>query len=1726
MPKHKINAKFSALFRLLLVDAFILAAFPMELAPVAQAAAPASAPAAALAAPTNFNVTLKVVSARTEPRWPGDGTPLGVVKGAQINNYRYIINEDNVGDVNQPRAGACTPTSNANYPDNCNWPSIKAMRASAPVITQGNDGDLNTSTGFDLPAGKYLISVLADGYKIDGLHFTLPRLETTPLVVEAEPFPMPLGNIRIQVFQDNATTNSGWDVPGENPLPNFEGHIADVLGEVTTDWFGNPLCTRYQLDGAGHVILDGDNKPIITTVGGHCLSGPDGEILIPNLGPNRYTGTVTPPPGTTWVQTTTLEGNHDYDIWMAEGASGYDTEFTNPTAEASPPTIFGFVRPTSQLGPPSVTGGIKGTVWGTKTYFPQNGGLVYNGTSYTGGSGTKLDQPISKPWISLNDLNNGDQAVYVGQGNTDGTFNIARVRNGDYSLAYWDAQQDYILEVRNVTVSNGQVTDMGNLFLAGWWSPFKGRVCIDNNNNGKCESGEPGLPNQPVVLKTRSNSVMERGSTVVTTDNNGYYELKETYPLTSWIVMEVFNQRYYTTGVTYQADNQPTPTFVPGAGVDVSIFPIIGLGGTLDWAVRPYEAGTNGGIVGTVTYDTTRNELNPRFAATEDYQPGIPGLHVKLYQPVACTSGSVLCDAAGQYELEANGAYKHGPTLNDYVTEEWERPTDCVARDVNNQPLPVVALDLPLPRTGGKGCIEAPMMGTQFQTGFSTVDGNYGFGTVWQLDASNNPKPDPGKPGDYLQNPMPAGDYLVKVEIPNDFRGKPFYQVTREEDVNVFFGDQFAPQEPPVPCVGALHTVDIKNVLPDGPNAVENPSLIDAGGSPYEGMNTPLCDMKLISVKNGRSIAPVFNFFTEVPLPGRWNGYIVDDLNLSSNPHDTLFGEKRGLPNSPIGIYDFNNRLITTVTSDPNGLFETLMPSTSSYNCPLPAGPCASVYRLVGNDPGQPGKLNPTYDPQYRTISASFEIWPGLIIPADLAPTRIGSIITIGQGSQFNAPSICALADVTPQLFAVNKPYHFTNDNNANRTITLNGQGFGATKGTGRVTLTSATGTVTTLATTAWSDGNIVAGPMVASMTAGTYQLMVTANNGQSTINGLTYHIVSPPPATTGYNPIVIEVDPNKPVNTNPPAPNRVRNYQVIQDALNYAASLRDLNNANRRNALVIVYAGKQDTFNPFGVYYENLIINSPVQLQGVGTGGVRTVDSSYVRGAVLDGLGFAQVNLGPWNTLVTSLAWSGNQQVYEGAVITILAQANGNRSFTSNYKATIDGLTIQGGDQEGTPNPVDSAPNGGIVVTQGGGIYVNGYAKNLQITNNVIKSNGGAYGGGIRLGTPYTQNAQNNNVQNHDIKISQNRILANGGTNLAGGVGVFGGSDRYEIDHNDICGNYSSEYGGGISHYGYSPNGNIHNNRIFFNNSFDEGGGIMIAGELPANPANLSRGAGPVSISGNIIQANLSNDDGGGIRFLMSGNFTYNVFNNFIVNNISTHEGGGIAIDDAPSVRIYNNTIMKNITTATAATSNGQPAPAGISTARNSDQLQRTLSATAPIFSKPMLFNNILWDNRAGTFTAAGQVTGIGLTGDPSPINYWDVGAFDGAGLLEPTYSILQSTNGTLLPATTSVAAHNSFTNPNVKDATYTLSITILPWRTNPYFIGASIVAVDLPPNLMGNYHLSATSTNAIGKGTLSVSNPTQAAPATDIDGANRTGAGDTTVDIGADEYNKPVFP
>jgi hypothetical protein len=130
-------------------------------------------------------------------------------------------------------------------------------------------------------------------------------------------------------------------------------------------------------------------------------------------------------------------------------------------------------------------------------------------------------------------------------------------------------------------------------------------------------------------------------------------------------------------------------------------------------------------------------------------------------------------------------------------------------------------------------------------------------------------------------------------------------------------------------CAGLTH-----NTL------VTNPDLLANGGSPFEGQSRHSCDMKLLNIQSGQSIAPNFHVHTavDIPLPTHFVGLIIDDVSVETNRKSTGIGEVHGLAGVPIGLYDWTGRRVGNVTSDYNGVYEILMPSESANGCPVPAG--------------------------------------------------------------------------------------------------------------------------------------------------------------------------------------------------------------------------------------------------------------------------------------------------------------------------------------------------------------------------------------------------------------------------------------------------------------------------------------------------------------------------------------------------------------------------------------------------------------------------------------------------------------------------------------------------------------------------------------------------------------------------------------------------------------------
>ena len=1765
------------------------------------AAVRASTPAAVRAAAPGA-ITMRVQSARTVRNAPGF-----VHAGDAVTAYRWMINADDTGDpgtLTNQNLAHCLPatatggSTNPDYADTCPWPSTRPTDGSAAIIAQGDESDLSTTKALSsLPGGKYLISVTADGYKMDGAHFTVDG-GTQQVTVGMQPLPLPLTTLKIQVFNDNAPVDATFEADAEPGVTGFTAHLTDVFGDVSVDYYGNALCTVYQhtvaSDPGSPLLIDtATNRPVVDTARstGRCVSDANGVITIPNMGPDRYAATVTPPvppAGQTWrwVQTTTLEGGHDHDIWAQEGETGFDTEVTKG-AELVPMVQFGFVRTQALPATTSITGEIKGQVNAGLPYIGGKGGQL----GPEGMTGTKLGPPIVAPWVALSDLNRGDQQVYVGRGASNGSFDIKNVPNGTYQVTLWDDLQDYIIWSFNVTVSGGQTVNVGTQLLVGWFTHVQGTIFVDRNGDGVRDAGEQGVPGFTLTVRERDNSAMDQATNTAVTDDSGHYDIKETYPLGKWIVLEAFNTRYQTTGITYRADNEPAPTTKLGGLVDLDFLPIIGLGTTVDWGVQPYAAGTNGGIAGTVSYDTTRNELDPADAASESYQPGIPGVPVDLYQPKPCpttdpTAMKNICrqgheivpmedpDNPGTPNPDPNrGALVKGLKLNTYTTESWAAPRGCTARQWDGS---VLTDQQALPGFGASAnrlCVEAPMMGVA--TGPSdgtpddagqTVNGNYGFSTstvnLYPPGDARNPHDlaigDPLPDGE--EQDLPAADYIVSVDIPNNpVGGGKMYQPTQEKDVNVFDGDAYLPQEnfpptqaqvsnPPDPptgsptppsqppsqqagiisaCAGPLSTVH-----------VTNPTFIAGGGSPFEGYDRPSCADKLVTVRAGQTNAPNFNLFTAVPLPTHFWGLTLNDLGITLDKRSVNYGEAQGMPYVPVGLYDWSGRLVDTVHTDFNGLYEALEPSTSTYNCPVPAGPCPNMYRFVGNDPGAIGAPNADYNARFRTIAATFQGWPGLYTVTDEAPTQVAATVLTPDTTVAN-PTVCDLPTDMPQLYAVDHPYLRSN---GARQLTIKGTGFG-TKGT--LTFGS-----TTVAATAWSNTQIVATVPTSLPQAPTTIRITNGDSGKDGYNMLTLQLLGTGsgPGNSTANPRLFEVGPGKP-------------YATIQAAVNAAKT------AAGTFKLVVVWPGAPTSLTPRGEYLENVIVNARMRIQGVGPGGFQ--GTTWVPGSIIDGSGFSPDNsIGQsWLTTLSTQQYTGSQAVPDAAVVTFLSNAD---------SSALDGLRITGGIQSDFAGNVNVITGGivtpygatGALVTQGGGVYLHAGVTGVQLSNNLVVGNGGSYAGGIRVGTPYvTTNA------NTAVVIDHNQIRDNGGTNLAGGIGLFAGSNGYQVTNNAICGNHSSEYGGGISAFGFMGNtgstagGTIRGNRIWFNQSYDEGGGVMIAGELPATPEGLSPGSGPVTIDRNVIQANLANDDGGGIRLLQASGSnvtkpgatassaavalalgTITITNNTVANNVSAHEGGGVAIDDAVFVNLVNDTIAKNITTATAITSDGQPAPAGLSTAAVSAPLQARLNsqfAAGPLnrpanqlaggaalgFSRPSILNDVFSDNRAGRYSS-GDVLGIGATladGSTDTVNNWDMGVVDPVGkLLSPVNSVIQSSQGTDGGTNTTVTGTPGLADP------YDVSVSVLALRAYPAFRQAAIVTELLPFDLLGDYHLVGAGSAAYGRGAASTTtywnsthttNPSSsfqyqvAAPTPDIDGNARPGTPGGRIDAGSDQ-------
>ena len=1072
------------------------------------------------------------------------GYEQGNANGTELDDFTYIINVDNSRFVDPATRQPVDP-----------FPNYLTTESNSPIVAVGDKAHAVK----DLPEGRYLVSVRSPGHKMWGAHFTLPddaSGDTATVHVELTPtdeeHPLPLGKIRVFVFEDNTWANGAPDTE-EAGLGGFQvGLEEQTHSEVTVDYNNNPLC------------------------GGQCLSDSDGFAQLDDLGPATYFIDVHPPegpcnddPNSAWYQTTTIDGGLQLQAGVEEGSDG-----TGAPGEQlwEAPTLrtaywFGFVCSPTPFADPG-TGQVTGTARNWQGWPPFDV--------------LTLGEPVQNPFVALSDTTS-QQTVFIDQGDAEGNFDIQNVPAGTYNLSIWDEQLSYIIRFTTVTVGSGETVDVNETDLnlergigvSRWFGWLDGYVYKDRNGNQVMDPDEPGIANTDVDQRWRDGSIKEGSFT----DPTGYYEYPtaEGGALGKWIIGEQGFGNFGVTGASVHDEFDPSivtpvPTSQGGALLTNQLLSE-GHRATVDWGKCDYPPAPPGAvpcetapqIVGVTYWATTRNEFNARLQAHEDYEPGIPDV-------------TVLLEGLGPDNTPNTD---DDVVLNEYVTDHWQHPNvaqdpldpdgypgwsqGCALRgfdgsDISGQ----VNAD------AGPNCVETPLTGEQTKDG--AFDGVYAFAdycpaSVGGYDLATGKCADNTLPDDHA---LVAGDYIVHSVMPKDpddtrlcnpTTGLPtgdryitdpkgsvpgggegcLYRIVREEDVNVDLGNHFAPQIPPPPCVGDDHVIDQATLTTRSPHYG------------VAGAHAPLCDKHLVQLQNGQNFNADFNMMTnfrndpngenpadmwsgDVQEPGRIIGLVSNDIYFERNPRSVWYGEPRPIGGIPIGIYqrvdtvdvgsggnlnppyDANNwRLFTTIWTTPEGTYEALLPSTETWNCPIPQGPCPGMYLVKVNDPGTVDAANAGYDPNLLTATSAWDVWPGL---TDQLDTPLDPI----SGTGCEDPAV----EPRPELLQVSRPYVNATDSGVGRRITIQADFIGTAGPSGatggRVTLTDHVGNVTTLTranggVVSWTPGSgstpdtiIIQVPTVSSsFPPGPKQLAIVtanANGGVSSVNGITVHVL------------------------------------------------------------------------------------------------------------------------------------------------------------------------------------------------------------------------------------------------------------------------------------------------------------------------------------------------------------------------------------------------------------------------------------------------------------------------------------------------------------------------------------------------------------------------------------------------------------------------------------------
>jgi Bacterial Ig domain len=764
------------------------------------------------------------------------------------------------------------------------------------------------------------------------------------------------------------------------------------------------------------------------------------------------------------------------------------------------------------------------------------------------------------------------------------------------------------------------------------------------------------------------------------------------------------------------------------------------------------------------------------------------------------------------------------------------------------------------------------------------------------------------------------------------------------------------------PCVGA------SRIVPDYISLFPNSAEV----APFAGASRNLCDRKEVTLDNQASVLAKFYIFTSTHVAAHYTGVITDDFTSEFDPFSPQFGEKFAPPDLPISVKDWSGNEISRVYTDHWGAYNGLTYSTWEVNPPNPTGYSPTMMVTCMNDPGPILDTRPTIvnsagatvanptlgqmitDPLYNASYSQF-CYEIPFMPGQTQYMDTPVVPTAGfTGAGYNNPD-CAYPDATPAVKEVNGAGEGPWVAAVGATLTINAlgdslvnnnaysgpsattapynqkfitrhYGFGATQGTGSVTIGGVSAPVTS-----WSDAQITVTVPTIPAASSTCPIQQQAQYGGPGTTGVSTAVCGELVVTAGNGKQSVDA---VTVTVGGKTPTHVAATASIQAAIDAAkpGDMLIIDPTCTNTAGTGVACSTAGSIHTTGAHTEMLLMWKPVRLQGVGAASSlinanphpagkldpwrRQVNCLF--GLALNGTPLSGAN--PYDPkgkftctsamqfavdridLEAIVGWDANlngnlpEQIsepslmgaYEGAGITVLGKGvkfSNPTDIVSNLAeqmpadAVVLKATDCGPNTTTAKNPYPSnfwcnpARIDGMSVTNssqgGGGIFVHSWGHNLEISNNRVNSNSGTLAGGISVGQGEFPP----------------QLLQGSATNASPGSCQTSTVANRQLP------------------YCLDLNVNVHNNAITSNSSL--GDELFSATNSGAGGINFCTGSDFYKFNYNWVCGNLSTGDGGGVvhmGFSWNGDIEHNtiLFNQSTNPTIPTN-GGGIAVLGAP---------------------------------------------------------------------------------------------------------------------------------------------------------------------------------------------------------------------------------